>query len=68
MNIAKKNYAVVKSFPEQKNLEVLSFTELLISQQNEKDDLNQQTALVTLQKYRGRLAVAPFIRDDCYDR
>jgi len=68
MNIAKKICAIVKSFPEQKKLEVLSFTEFLNSQQDEKDDLDKQTALAILQKYRGRIVVKPFIRDDCYDR
>jgi len=66
--IAEKVFETVKTLPEQKMAEVLSFVEGLKAKQEAEDMALRNRALATLAKYRGRFKVEPFNRDECYDR
>ena len=67
-SITEKIFETVKTLPEQKAAEVLSFAEGLKAKQVAEDMTLRNRALATLAKYRGRFKVEPFKRDDCYDR
>ena len=67
-SIAENIFETVKTLPEQKAAEVLSFAEGLKAKQEAEDMTLRNRALETLAKFRGRFKVEPFNRDDCYDR
>lgn len=68
MNIAERIYETVKTMPEEKACEVLSFAESLKTKQAEEETARRANALAMLVKYQGRYKADKFSRDECYDR